>query len=422
MDILSNLHQKQLVEQARLKSLYTNEYLNDTKNENLSLIAELFFDNNKARAKQFNVWSNLFSTITDNITNFVGRPVTEIDINVSEQVKDLVSVGKWVFGLRRVGSELETYYIEAKDHIIIDWVHTVFKLYEVKENIKVDYYVLKQSFYDTYIENQLFKVNEVTSTSGNIVPLDTIPQTSGLTDIMETGIKSIFVTYKTSILEKIKPLVYSIDRKLVMFETQFLGEIEQFKIFQNIAIPEVWVDENWRVDFKKIWKIFANDVTRDGVSDIKIISNQNQLIAEAIEYEKTQLRKVSSATTIPTDFLGIEDWGAISGTSREILIQSFIKNIENYRNSLEKVINEILAVVASEKQIETGVIWNEIISKGDKELAEELKIARDAGIISQFTGVKLYLGLDDEQTQKELDRLQSTQGIIVNNNNTQWGV
>jgi len=37
--------------------------------------------------------------------------------------------------------------------------------------------------------------------------------------------------------------------------------------------------------------------------DIKYISNRNELIGDAIKYENTQLQKVSSATSIPVDFL-----------------------------------------------------------------------------------------------------------------------
>ena len=71
MEILTTLHQRELVAQGRRKAYYTNEYLTDVKNENLILISELFFNNDKKRAKLFNVGSSMFSTITDVIANFV---------------------------------------------------------------------------------------------------------------------------------------------------------------------------------------------------------------------------------------------------------------------------------------------------------------------------------------------------------------
>ena len=70
-----------------------------------------------------------------------------MDIQVTEQVKDLVSVGKGVFGIRRVDSQVDVYYIEARDHIIIDGIDRVFKLYSVQEKNTIRYYILRQSFF-----------------------------------------------------------------------------------------------------------------------------------------------------------------------------------------------------------------------------------------------------------------------------------
>jgi len=55
MEIISNLEQNILVSQSQLADLYTNDYLTDKNNDNLKLIAELFFNNDIDRAKKFNV-------------------------------------------------------------------------------------------------------------------------------------------------------------------------------------------------------------------------------------------------------------------------------------------------------------------------------------------------------------------------------
>jgi len=44
-------------------------------------------------------------------------------------------------------------------------------------------------------------------------------------------------------LDRIKPLIYSLERKAVMFETQFLKDTEQYKIFDNIDLSP-YVDSN----------------------------------------------------------------------------------------------------------------------------------------------------------------------------------
>jgi len=62
--------------------------------------------------------------------------------------------------------------------------------------------------------------------------------------------------------------------------------------------------------------------------------------------------------------------------------------------------------------ITTSIIWDDIISKSDKELIDELALAKQNGLISQFTGIKLYLDLDDESTQEEMERIKSETPII----------
>jgi len=44
--------------------------------------------------------------------------------------------------------------------------------------------------------------------------------------------------YPISEATKIKPIVYSIDRKTVMFETQFLRNVETIKIFKGMTRPK----------------------------------------------------------------------------------------------------------------------------------------------------------------------------------------
>ena len=59
-------------------------------------MSELFFNNNTDRTKLFNVGSGLFTSITDVIANFVGNPMTDINLRIGDYIKDMVSVGKMV--------------------------------------------------------------------------------------------------------------------------------------------------------------------------------------------------------------------------------------------------------------------------------------------------------------------------------------
>jgi len=50
------------------------------------------------------------------------------------------------------------------------------------------------------------------------------------------------------------------------------------------------------------------------------------------------------------------------------------------------------------------VFWNKVLPQSGKELAEELKIARESGLISQYSAIKTYLNLnEDEEIKEELD-------------------
>jgi hypothetical protein len=78
--------------------------------------------------------------------------------------------------------------------------------------------------------------------------------------IINTGldVPAIFTTELNELdgiqseLDKVKNLVYSLDRKAVMFETQFLGQVDQYKIFENIQIPDSAITDKGTVDITKM--------------------------------------------------------------------------------------------------------------------------------------------------------------------------
>lgn len=423
MEIITSTEQSQLIAQQNLRDFYTNDYLNDKENENYKTIAELFFNNNLERVKKFNVWTNMFSTVTDTISYFVWTPDTDLDIDMSPYVKDLVSVWQAVFWIKRVNDILEVYHIPAQDYLNYNWEHKVITLYSNLENDEKVYYQLIQIFQPWKIINKLYQVSNLLKSQGDEVPLDTIPQTAGLQNEQETwlDVPSIFIASvrdnlwgTQSELDKIKSTVYSLDRKQVMFETQFLQEVEQYKIFDNIQIPESAVRSDGTIDINKLGKILATDSSLWQGWDIKFVSNKNNLIQDAIEYQKTQIRNISSTTAIPVSFLWIEDsvW-ALSWTSRSLLISNFVKKIESYRKTLGKVLADLLETFEGERnkagdEITTSLIWGDILAKDDKELIEELRIAREAGLISQETWIRLYLGLNtEEEVQNEIEKINS---------------
>lgn len=438
MEILTLTEQNKLVAQTKLKDLETNDYLNDITNDNFKIISDLYFNKDNNRCKSFNVWTNLFATITDVISNFVWNPTLTIDFNITKYVRDLISVWKLTVWLKRVDNwttnwRFELYHIPAENHLISDWENKVFTMYKTIEKDEVIYYLLKQTFKVWTIENQLFKLAKYVDNEWQEVPLDTIAETSNLQPIIRTWLDrpSIFTIQINELngiqseLDRIKNLVYSLDRKAVMFETQFLWEIEQFKIFENIYIPEVARNSDWTVSMAKLPKILATDTTLWASGDIKYISNENKLITQAIEYEQTQIRKISSATWIPVDFLWLQDTTAISWTSRELMMSAFIKKIQWYRDLINDLLEEILTIMEwtlnkNGEEITKEILRADITETDSKELVEELKIARESGLISRFTWIKKYLHYNTEDLiNEELDLINQENLALnpINNGN-----
>jgi len=422
--ILSTVEQSQLQKQSSLRDLITNDYLEDTKNSNTIEIANLFFDSDVERAVQLNVWSNVFMTVSDIYAFFIWTPNIDIDIRMEKFSQDFISIWKAVASVVREGWKLKLQYLPAKSHIYSNGEHKTIRYYEAILEDKKAYFIFKQTYRVGLVINQLFQVQSLTATSWDLVPLDTIPQTSWLQEVTNTELDtlSIFVAddiqnsddKNQSMVDKIKNLVYSLDRKQVMFETQFLKNIDQFIVLTNIDLSNEAQDSRGRIDFKKVWKVLSSSMHGAWPADIKFISNTNELIDEAIKYEQTQLTKVSSTTLIPLDFLWLTTSGTTSWSSRQIMISSFIKSVESKRAIIQKdFIEPILQLFISEGQkdeldneITSNIFWEDVIPASGKEVADELKIARETWLISQDSAVKVYMWFNnDEEVQQEIAKI-----------------
>ena len=436
-EILSSIEQQKLIKQSWLRDLVTNDYLSDETNENLILISDLMFNDDIDRAKQFNVWSNLFMSINDVYRFFIWNPILDIELELNRYITDLNSIWKTVMWIGIKDNKLVTEYIPAKNYVYGNWEHKVYRYYEAIIEDKKEYFLLKQRYLVWEIINELYKISWMASTQWDKVDLTTIIQTSWLQESIKTwlDVESIIVLEDDSVLEdenqsmmdKIKNLVYSLDRKQVMFETQFLQEVEQYKIFENIELSNAPTNSDGSTNLKSLWKVFTNNPDIWSNGDIKYINNSNPLIKDAIDYEEKQLKKVSSAVFVPLDFLWIQTTGSTSWSSRQIMVNSFIKSVEAKRKLLEtRLIKPLLDLLIQNKQktenweeVTTNIIWNDVISQVGLDVANELKIAREAWIISQYSAIKLYLWLtNDKEVDEELAKM-SNEDIITNDTNNE---
>ena len=63
--------------------------------------------------------------------------------------------------------------------------------------------------------------------------------------------------------------------------------------------------------------------------------------------------------------------------------------------------------------------WPDIFGSSDLEIAEEMTVALNAGIVSQQRAIQTYLGLNDEQTQEEIEKINlSSNQLDGGQNNT----
>lgn len=434
MAIISKTEFNRLVEVSQLQNLCDNSYLKDEENENFKWIKQHFFYGDKNDTKLFNVWSWLFWAIQNVFTSFVGNPNIWKKFNISERVNDYIATWYCAFVLFREGWKLWIRREPSESVSYENWVYKVIKIYvkdvESSSSKLVGVattkktYVLVQTYWAGTIENKLYEVKWLYQISSwtNIteVSLQTIFETEALQPIEETGFEfpTIFLvknkedelmTRIVSVIKKVINMVYAIDRRVVMFDNQFLNNVESFILMKNIVLPKKIIEKynEWKkVNFRDLWRILtAND---DG--GIEFINNKNELIDKAIEYEEKQIRRISASTTIPTDFLWLDNaHGAIGEWSRTSLHSAFIKSVEQIRDVFTKGLKPILEIIEKENKDEEynqEMVWNDVFSKDDKALVDELKVARDTGLISQLRAIQQYLGLDKDEAEEELLAIQ----------------
>lgn len=434
MAIISKTEFDRLIEVSQLQNLCDNSYLRDEENENFKWIKQQFFYWDKNDTKLFNVGSWLFWTIQNVFTAFVGNPNIWKEFDISERVNDYIATWYCAFVLFRENGKLWVRREPSESVSYENWIYRVIKIY-IKEkeesnnklvgvSLVKKTYVLVQTYNVWSIENKLYEVKwlyQISSWTNIIeVPLDTIYETKDLKPIEKTWFEfpTIFLiknkenellTRIVSVIKKVVNMVYAIDRRVVMFDNQFLNNVESFILMKNIVLPKKIIEKynEWKkINFRDLWRI----ITANDDWWIEFINNKNELIDKAIEYEEKQIRRISALTTIPTDFLWLDNaHGAIGEWSRTSLHSAFIKSVEQIRDIFTKWLKPILEILQKEdtdKQYWKEIVWNDVFSKDYKSLVYELKVARDAWIITQLRAIQKYLWIDKKEAEKELIAIQ----------------
>jgi len=427
---ISIADQNKLFQQSQSKTLQDNSYLTNSNNENFQYIKQKFFNwEEESVAKLLNVGSGLFSTISDTISYYVGKPQIELEIDIRKYVDDYIALWFATIWLTRTGGKLETEYQPAKNYWNDNWIDKILRLYTKEDENTMDLYMLVTTYTVWLIENNLYKLEGTTYTSTEEVELATLPQTEWLLPKIDTwlDIPALIVIqddeleqYPMSMLEKIKALVYSVDRTTVMQHVQFLQNVESFVLFKWIRRPQKLLtqyDNGKKIDFSSVGRV----INWEEWSSIEFVNNTNDLITQSIEENENNIRRIWAITDIPVEFIGLETKdGAIGAGSRTLKQWSFMKRIQWIRNLFDKYIKIILEA----GKYDTEITRPDILAKSDTELVEELKVARESKIISQFEAIKRYNRRDDNQAQEELDRInketeENIKALSVNTDNNE---
>jgi hypothetical protein len=83
---------------------------------------------------------------------------------------------------------------------------------------------------------------------------------------------------------------------------------------------------------------------------------------------------------------------------------AFIKTIEQIRDRFVAGLTPILDILSKENgsEYKNEIIRGDVFARSGKDLADELKVARDTRLISNLKAIQQYLGVDEEQAKKEL--------------------
>ena len=415
----------QLKNQLRKKRLITNEYLTDETNENFLYIKDKFFKwQDISKVKVLNTWSWLFNWIANILWDYIWNPKMDLEMPIYLIAKDYVCFGKWLYALWVKDWKEIIEYIPAESHLNIEWDDYIYRSYVKRDYNTWTYevYILVTSYIANIIENKLYKQATI-MWSYTEVGLDSLKETEGLQAQIITKFDKVLFTIQddnlenepVSIIDSIKNIVYSIDRKIVMFDTQFLQNVESFILLKWLTLPRALLEQyaEWnKIDFSDLWRVISWDEN----SSIEFVNNQNELIDKAILYEREQREKISLMTSVPLDFLGWTwtAWAIWEG-SRELLHGAFIKTIERLRKLFDKSIMETLEIL----NIDEVYSWSDVFSKNTKDLIEEIKIAKEIWIISRKTALKRYLDYTNEEIEQELENINND--LSTNNiNNENW--
>ena len=240
--------QKQLAKISENKKILDWTYLSDISNTNFAEIVAHLYPWQTERAKLLNPWSYLGNIIGDKIKNFVWEADTNYDINYDILVESILT--RWELLLKYVmkdWAKTDIQSVRAETYWEDWWKEMIIRIYPVYDEESLYWnmsnYLYVQSYENWILKNQLYKANSLDNLSDlDQVSLDKVYELSHLKPVQT--IKNLpRLVEKVSVsdrpmMDTIKSVIYSIDRKLAEAEKHFIEYSENFKTFQTIEMSK----------------------------------------------------------------------------------------------------------------------------------------------------------------------------------------
>ncbi len=409
------------------QQVISGEYVKNPTNSNFKEMVAHLYPSQSERFELLNSGTYLGGLIDDKISSYVGTPEDSLKyrIDYDKLVETMLTTGYWMLklssddknGFVLSAIEGQKYYFDGNTEFFIEQYQIEEKDAASWDLFATKYYLYVQTFSNHVLTNKLWEIKKDNFQNGIAVSLDLIPELADRPEeqiIMD--IDRIVFTMKAeySIIEKVKSIIYSIERKWAEADKQFNNYMDQFLVFNNIEIP---VDARKTViqdgidytvtDFSKLGKIVETNPD-NGNGSIDIIKNGNDLIKEALEFAERQVRQIAAITDIPPIFLGLDSaQGNDSGTSIVKSSGAFYKRIERYRTGIENLFWDVSTAITNIAK--TTFVWPSIVTSDPAETIDNEVKKLDAGITSKKMSIMAINNVSSEEADKILEEIRAEQ-------------
>lgn len=420
--IINSSEGGRLYELDTFHQMLSDDYLTNEDNIQTKFVLDQFFNlKDNAKAKQrlalLNLSYSLPSLITEKFADYVGQPITILNVDLDDYISAFIWGGFSIFIPRLVDGVFMVDYASPDEYILEDdGSERLLTYYEIWDKAdKKTTYILEQIYVKNVVTRTLYEVSGTSnrktySVDGKIVPLTTIHATenllpseiipkidfSPLVKVHNRKLKG--VKYGTSEIRKVRSLISSIEIEAVNIQDQFLKHLQAKLALPNSAMK---LDKDGQANIRDL-EVFGMEV---GDTLPAFIVNSNPLIDKSFEQIENFLRQICAILTIPTEFMGLKDGGsAESADTKKIRLVSFIKKVEKIRSRFESGLNQINVI----RELWTGkteeqfnISWPSIFPDDPQVLATELQTAQDAKLISNIKAIMKFQNLNEEDALKE---------------------